>query len=311
MKPNKQKIIVVLGQTATGKSNLAVQIAKKYKGEIISADSRQVYRGLDIGSGKITKKEMRGIKHYGLSYASPKRVHTVYQFKKYAERAIYVIARRKLVPIICGGTGLYIDVLLNNIKLPEVKPNLKLRAKLEKLDTNTLFERLSELDYKRAKTLKDNGGYKNKRRLIRALEIINSTNKRIDYFGGGNFNENLTKSPYDVLSLGIKIPETKLKKRIHDRLLKRIKNGLIKEVKNLHDKSKLSWARLNNLGLEYRYTALYLQKLITKEEFITQLEKEIWRYAKRQNTWFKRNNKINWIKNKNEAASLVKIFLKK
>ncbi|MDP1689520.1 MAG: tRNA (adenosine(37)-N6)-dimethylallyltransferase MiaA [bacterium] len=306
----KPKIIVILGQTATGKSDLAVQIAKKFKGAVISADSRQVYKGLDIGSGKITKKEMRGVKHHCLSYASPKKIHTISEFKKCAERAIYVIARRKLVPIICGGTGLYIDVLLNNIELPVVKPNPKLRANLEKLNVNTLFKRLYKLDSKRAETLKNNGGYKNKRRLIRALEIIDSTKKPIDYFGDGDFNNNLSESPYDILYIGIKIPDNKLKKRIRDRLLKRVKNGLIKEVKDLHYETKIKWKTLYNLGLEYRYVSLYLQKLITKEELLSQLENKIWQYAKRQKTWFKRNSKINWIKNKNEAVSLVKVFLK-
>ncbi len=307
----KQKIIVILGQTASGKSDLAVQIAKKYNGEIISADSRQVYKGLDIGTGKITKKEMVGIKHYCLSYASPKRIHTVSQFIKIAKKALKEISTKNKLPILCGGTGLYIDILLNEINLPEVKPNLKLRRKLEKCDTITLFNKLKILDKQRADTLLKNGGNKNKRRLIRALEIIYDTNKPVTYFKNGIQNSNHNKINYAPLYIGINISENKLKDRIHKRLIQRLRRGLIKEVNELQAQKILSWEKLQSLGLEYKYVALYLSGMINKNELATQLEKEIWRYAKRQMTWFKRNKSINWVGNKNEAYRLVAQFLKK
>lgn len=295
MKTQKQKIIVVLGPTASGKSDLSVKIAKRFNGEVISADSRQVYKGLDIGSGKITKKEMRGVPHYCLSYTSPKRTHTVHQYKKYAKWAISKIVSRNKLPIICGGTGFYIDSVVYDQTIPEVKPNWKLRKKLEGLGTEAMYKKLKKLDPGRAKTI----DRQNPRRLVRALEIVMTTKQQIPTI------EN--SSPYEVLWLGIKIPEMELKKRIHHRLMQRMREGLVKEVKNLHAMG-LSFKRLYDLGLEYRYGALYLESTLTKKEMAERLEKEIWRYAKRQNTWYKRNAKICWITNKNEAARLVRKF---
>ncbi|MEK7086778.1 MAG: tRNA (adenosine(37)-N6)-dimethylallyltransferase MiaA, partial [Patescibacteria group bacterium] len=165
---NPHKIIVVLGPTASGKSDLAVKIAKKYGGEIISADSRQIYKGLNIGSGKITKKEMRDIPHYLLDVASPKRTFTVAKYQELARRKIQEIWKRDNLPIICGGTGFYIDAVLNNCLLPEIKPDWELRKKLEKKSTEELFSNLKKLDPRRAKNIDRH----NKRRLVRALEII-------------------------------------------------------------------------------------------------------------------------------------------
>ena len=284
---NKPKIIVILGSTATGKSDLAVQLAKKHKGEVISADSRQVYKGLDIGTGKITKKEMQGIKHYLLNVISPKKKFTASDFKKIAEKAIGQILAQNKVPIICGGTGFYIDALLGDKQIPEVPPNPKLREQLEKKSPLELFEILKKLDTDRSLNI----DAKNPRRLVRAIEICKALGKVPKL---ADSSEQLASRKYDVLKIGIKIPEKELKKRINKRIEKWFRQGLLKEVLNLHKKG-LSWKRMSELGLEYKIVSLFLQNKITKDEMIEQMQKETWAYAKRQMTWFKKDKNIIWL----------------
>ncbi len=269
-----QKIIVVCGPTATGKSDYAVGLAKELNGEIISADSRQVYRGLDIGSGKITKKEMRGIPHHLIDVASPKRIFSVTQYKKLTDKAIEDILKRNKTPIICGGTGFYIDTVVYDQNFPEVKPNKTLRKQLSLLSPDALFEKLQVLDPDRASEIDRH----NIVRLIRAIEIAEAL---------GSVPKIARKQKYDVEWIYLDFPDEVLKQRIHDRLLKRMKTGMLAEVKRLYDEG-VSWKRLESLGLEYRYLALYLQKKLSKTEMLTQLEFAIWHYAKRQRTWFKK-----------------------
>jgi tRNA dimethylallyltransferase len=295
------KIIVILGPTASGKSELAVRLAHKINSEIISADSRQVYKGLNIGTGKITRKEMRGIKHHCLDVASPKKIYTALDFKRCAEKAIEDIFSRGKTPIICGGTGFYIDVALGKIQPAGVPPNWKMRKKLEKKSSEELFKMLRKLNPKWAKNIDRH----NPRRLIRAIEITKklgspSTTTVVDNDNGCRF-----------LQIGIKLPEKELKKRIEKRVRKMIKNGLINEVKKLR-KQELSWKRLYELGFEYKYPALFLQGKISKSEMLKRMILENWHYAKRQMTWFKRDKKIIWSNssNLNKVNLLVKKFLK-
>ncbi|MES2023581.1 MAG: tRNA (adenosine(37)-N6)-dimethylallyltransferase MiaA [Patescibacteria group bacterium] len=278
----KPKIIVILGPTSSGKSDLAVQIARKVNGEVISADSRQVYKGLDIGSGKITKKEMQGVPHHLLDVANPKNKFTVTDYKELANKKIEEIITRGNVPIICGGTGFYIDAVVNGIILPEVPPNEKLRKSLDEKSELELFKILKTLDKNRAKTI----DAKNKIRLIRAIEIAKALGKvpKIK-------KQNL---PYEFTKIGLYVPKEILAEKIHTRLLARIKKGMLNEAKKLH-KQGLSWKRMEELGLEYRYMALYLQKKITKGEMLARLNSEIFKYSKRQMTWFKRDKEIKWI----------------
>ena len=288
--PRKTKpfVIAVVGPTASGKSDLAVRLAKKFNGEVISADSRQIYKGLDIGSGKITKKEMKGVPHYLLDVASPKRVFTVSQYQKLGQKAIKDILKRGKLPIICGGTGFYIDALVSNLKFPEVPPQKELRKKLEKESIESLFKKLKKLDPRRAKNIDRH----NKRRLVRALEIILTTKQPVPLATTMH-----SSSQYNVLKIGIKKEPEELKKLIHKRLIKRLKQGMIKEVENLHRPPAgggLSWKRLDDLGLEYRYVSRYLRGLISKEEMIEKLETEIRRYAKRQMTWLRRDKNVIW-----------------
>jgi len=276
----KPKVVVILGPTSSGKSSLAVRLAKEFNGEIISADSRQVYKDLNLGTGKITKKEMGGVPHYLLSVANPKKRFTVVEYQKLATKAINTIVQKKKLPVIVGGTGFYIDSIIWNTNFPRIPPNLPLRKRLEKKSTEELFKILKKKDGRRAKSIDS----KNKVRLIRALEIIN-TLKVVP-----KIKQN---SPYDVLYIGLNPEQKTLRKNIRERLIERIKKGMLGEAKRLHAKG-LSWKRMEELGLEYKYLAWYLQNKISKDEMIKLLEREINQYSKRQYTWFKRNKEIKW-----------------
>jgi len=274
---------VILGPTASGKSALAVKMAKKINGEIISADSRQVYKGLDIGSGKITKKEMSGIPHYCMDIISPKKIFTVVDFKKCAEKAIEKIFAKNKIPIIVGGTGLYIQAIVDNIVLPEVKPNWKLRKELEKKTTEEMFGMLKKLDPERARNI----DAKNPRRLIRAIEIAKKLGKTPKLMS-------MSRRDLDIRQIGIKLPDEILKKNIEKRIKKMLKNGLVAETKKLKS-SVLPWKRIYELGFEYKYPALFLQNKISKDEMLAKMLIENRQYSKRQMTWFKRDKRIKWI----------------
>jgi len=274
-------IVVITGATATGKSALAVDVARHYNGEIISADSRQVYSGLDIGSGKITKKEMRGIPHHLLDIESPKKRFTVIDFKSRAEEVINDIIKRKKLPIICGGTGFYIDALVKNIVLPDIAPDQKLRKKLGNKTAPELMAMLKKLDPRRARGIDPH----NKRRVIRAIEIAEAL--------GSVPRTKKNKPRYSTLTLGLTLPPNELRKRINKRLDARLKQGMVAEISKLHNKG-LSWKRLDELGLEYRFVSAFLQKKLSRAEMISKLQTEIYRFSKRQMTWFKRDNGIKW-----------------
>lgn len=273
----KIKLVAVVGPTAVGKSDYAVKYAIKHNGEVISADSRQVYKGLDIGTGKITKEEMQGIPHHLLDVCDPKEQFNVEMFKDLAQRAIQDISNSGKLPIICGGTGFYIDALINNISYPHVEHDNELRKSFYGKESEELFDILKGLDSKYADSL-NNSEKNNTHRLIRSIEIVKALGKMPEI--------KKEKSPYDVTWVNLNLPPEILKQRIYDRLIKRIENGMIEEVIDLH-KNGLSWKRMDDLGLEYRYIAKYLQEKITKEEMIENLKNEIWHYAKRQILWFK------------------------
>lgn len=293
-----RKIIVILGPTASGKSDLGVALAQKFKGEIISADSRQIYKGVDIGSGKITKKEMAGVPHYLLDIINPKKIFTAADFKRLAEKEINKIYKKQKLPFIVGGTGFYIQAITDNISIPEVKPDWNLRKKLEKKSNEELFKILQKLDAKRSQNIDKN----NPRRLIRAIEIATYLGKI----------PKLKKQPiYNTLKIGIKLPEKKLRQKIRARIQKMLKRGLIKETKNLRKKYKLNWKRIEELGFEYKYPALFLQDKLDKKEMFEKLILENLHYAKRQMTWFsKYTPDTYWVKNAKEAKKLIKEFLK-
>lgn len=269
----KPKVIVILGQTATGKSDLAVRIAQKVGGEIISADSRQVYTGLNIGTGKITNKEIKSVPHHLIDIINPRKKFTVAQYKKLAEEKIKEIIVRDNVPIICGGTGFYIDAVTKGVIFPEVPPNNKLRKVLEKKTSKELFKMLQKLDEIRAKDIKNKNEQNNKVRLIRAIEIAKALGK-------------VPKIPevkplYEFIKIGLYLPPNILKRKIEKRVKKMFQTGLLNEIKKLK-KSGISEKRLKEFGFEYDNP--------TEEKVIIETIK----YAKRQMTWFKRDKKIKW-----------------
>lgn len=293
------RVIAVVGPTASGKSALAVDIARLVGGEIISADSRQTYVGLNIGTGKVTKSEVRGVPHHMLDVANPKRKMSVVQYERLATRAICDILKRGKVPIVCGGTGFYIDAVLTTASFPAVPPNSKLRKELEKLSVEKLFKKLQKLDPARAKNIDS----KNSRRLIRAIEIATTL---------GNVPKSASpKERYNTLYIGLTLPKEELAERIHTRLLARIRRGMVAEARKLHEQG-LSWKRMESLGLEYRFLAQFLQNKISKEELVGDLEIAIRQYSKRQIVWFKRNANIKWFhpSEKEKILKEAKNFLK-
>lgn len=293
-----RKIVVILGPTASGKSALAVKLAKCFGGEIISADSRQIYKGLDIGTAKVSKRKMMGVPHHLLDVASPKKTFTVVDYQREAKRALEGIFSRSRMSFLVGGSPLYLYALTEGWQFPEVKVNLAYRRRLEKLSVGELFSRLQKLDPDRAKTIET----KNPRRLIRALEIIRASGKPV---------EPLKKHPlpYPTLFLGIRRGNKELRKRIKKRLGKMLRRGLVKEVGQLHEQG-ISWERFNQFGFEYRYVAQYLQGKISKDEMRQKILKETFDFTRRQMLWFKKDPRIHWIQTLSEAQFLVRAFLR-
>lgn len=280
----KPTLYVIVGPTASGKTAYAIRLAKKVGGEVISADSRQVYKGLDIGSGKVTKKEMAGIPHHLLDIVSPKKVFTAADFAFHGRLVIRDILARGKVPIIAGGTGFYIDALLGRIQLAETGRNDALRTRLSKKPPEQLFSLLQKKDPRRAALMNTPSERNNAVRLIRALEIASAKPSE----------QHLALPDLPLLSITwipLMPPMDTLRKKIRARLLSRMKHGMVAEARRLH-KQGVSYKRMEALGLEYRYLARLLQRKITKEEFLTQLESAIYDYAKRQVTYFKRNKEI-------------------
>lgn len=270
-----QKLIIICGPTATGKSDAGVVLAQEINGEIISADSRQVYKGLDIGSGKITTEEMQGIPHHLLDVANPREPFSVVEFKGLADRAIKDIIARGKTPIIVGGTGFYIDAIICDTVFPAVAPNHALRKELHEKPIEELLTQLHSLDTRRYDLIDKH----NRVRIVRAIEIALAL---------GSVPELEKSTPtYDIEWRYMDLPDEQLKERIHTRLIKRVDQGMIEEVSKLHEDG-LSWDRLESFGLEYRYVAEYLQDKHTKEDMLAMLERAIWQYVKRQRTWFKK-----------------------
>lgn len=290
-----KKVVAIVGPTASGKTSLGIYLARKLSGEVISADSRQVYKDLNIGTGKVTQKEMAGVPHHLLNVASPKRQFSVDHFVKKARNVIGMIYHTDHIPVVVGGTGLYIDMLLGRMAYAEVPPNPTLRSMLEKKSVEALFAQLQKLDPRRAAAIEP----QHKRRIIRAIEIAKAL--------GANGEPKPTPH-YDVLWLGLFPADAVLKKNIRTRLKARLKAGMVAEAVRLHKKG-LSYKRMEELGLEYRYLARLLQKKLTYKQFEEELERAIWQYAKRQKRWFKRNKDIKKVSGKAEAVRLAKSFL--
>jgi tRNA dimethylallyltransferase len=304
---NNSKIIVLLGTTASGKTKLGVDLARQFNGEIISADSRQVYRGLDVGSGK-DLAEYQEIKYHLIDVADPKDRFSVAEYQRQAFAAIEDVLSRGKLPIIVGGSGQYLEAVVENYQLAEVKPDENFRNELEEKTAPELFEILLEKNKVFAEKL-NNSDKNNKRRLIRYLEVFNSPLSRGVAEGRGV----LGGVNYDFLLIGLAYPKEILAERIHHRLINRLeKEGMIQEVSDLHDKTGLSWERLEEFGLEYKFISQYLQEKFDYDQLVEQIDKASQQFAKKQLTWFKRWEKkrpINWLEDEAGAKKAVDKFL--
>lgn len=297
MQKQAPKILVIMGPTASGKSGVAIEIAKKFNGEIISADSRQVYRKMDIGTGKVPKDKSssqgkylsEGVIHHLIDVAEPNEDFNVSHFKKIAEEKIQAILLKGKLPIICGGTAFWIDTLTNNSDLPAVAPDNELRAKLAQKSAEELFLQLQQLDSVRAKNI----DRKNKVRLIRAIEICLAIGK-VPTPETLRLNQETKNAKYTFLQIGITTKREDLNEKIKLRLAERFAQGMIQEVENLHNEG-ISWGKMEGFGLEYRNIAEFLQGKMELEEMKQRLYFDIVHYAKRQMTWLKRNREIIWL----------------
>jgi len=278
-----QKLVVVLGTNASGKSDLGVRLAGHFGGEIVSADSRQVYRGLDLGSGKITPAQAAAVKHHLIDVADVSEYYSLAQYQRAAYNAIDSIALAGKMPFLVGGTGLYVSAIVEGYQLVDVPPNDPLRTELESLPLPQLVERLENTDPAAAGRIDRS----NRRRLIRAIEVAAA--------GHGHAAAHEKSPRYNCLQLGLTWPREILVERIEKRLRERLAGGMIEEVAELRSRG-VSDVRLEKLGLEYRYVARYLRReLRTLDDLRTQLGIAIRQFAKEQLTWFKRDGRIIWL----------------
>jgi len=286
------KIIAVVGPTASGKTALAIRLAKIFRGELISADSRQIYRRMDIGTGKD-----KTYPQFLLDTTTPNQVWNARKYKKSAVAKIREILKRGRLPILVGGTGLYLKAVLENLKIPSVPPDKKLREELEKLPLAALEQKLNKLDPAAAQI-----AGKNKRRIVRALEVILKTG---DYFSS---QRQKGKSLFNALVIGIKVPREKLYQRINKRVDEQIKKGLVSELKMLVKKYGENAYALQNT-IAYKELLPYLRGEVTLEKAIEEIKRNSRRYARRQISWFKTQAEVHWIDSPKEAEKLVKKFL--
>lgn len=297
----KPKIVVIVGPTASGKTSLSIEIAKKFDGEIISADSRQVYKGLDIGTAKVTEEEMQSVPHHLIDVVDVTTTYSAADFKQDAAAAIADVTARDKLPIIAGGTFFYIDTLLERIQLPNVPPDQELRSYFEDLDSGTLYSQLEKLDPKRALTVDAN----NKRRLVRALEIAYTAGKV------PRPNNAKKESPYNSLMIGIEVDREELRARFRERAAQWLDAGLREEVDGLLAEG-VSRDRLREIGFEYTLTLSLVDGEIDEEEFIERYVQKNWQYAKRQMMWLRRDKTIHWFR-RDETDKIcreVRAFLK-
>ncbi len=279
------KLVVLLGPTASGKSGLSITLAQHFNGEIISADSRQVYRGLDIGTAKVTSAEQALVPHHVLDVADPRDVYTVAQFQRDAISAINDILKRSHQPFLVGGSPHYIQAVVDNLDIPHIEPQPALRAQLEKRPMPELLQQLEKLDSRSAATIDRN----NPRRVIRALEVCLVSGKPFSQ------QRKMSEPLYQSLLLGIEWPREVLYRRIDERVDERMQQGMVQEVQRLLDEG-ISHQRLEALGLEYRYIIRWLTGAFENEdEMVQKLKYAIHDFTRRQLTWFRKEKRIVWM----------------
>lgn len=294
MKQQLPKILVVCGPTASGKSSLALELAKEFDGEIVTADSQQLFADMVIGTNSPTEDEKKKIPHHLCNMLPAAETYNAAKFKIAAEKVIGEILERGKLPILVGGTGLYIKTIVDNFDFAETKPNATLREALEAKTLEQLVEELEDVNGVKLSAEEK----KNKRRVIRALEIAAS----------GKNNKGTNAPKFDVLQIAPAIDREDLYKHINARVLAMLKNGLEAEVKNLVQ--KYSWDTQALSGIGYREFRPYFEGSISLDSVVTEIQKDTRRYAKRQLTWFKADSRVRWVKNPAEAKALVKSFLK-
>lgn len=290
----KPKVVVIVGPTASGKTAVSIELAKKINGEIISADSMQIYKDMDIGSAKPTKEEMQGIPHYMIDVVEANEVFNVAKYKEMAEECIEKILAKNKVPIIVGGTGLYVSTLTKGVEFSDIENDLEYRDELTKISleengVDKLFDMLKGIDPEAAEIIDKN----NVRRVIRALEIYKVTGKtktQVD-------RESIKELKYDYKVFGLNWDRQELYDRIDKRVDIMLDMGLLDEVKKVNEKG-ISPTALQGLG--YKEIIEYLNNEITLEEAIEKIKQETRRYAKRQMTWFKKDKNIVWINAKDK-----------
>jgi tRNA dimethylallyltransferase len=297
------KLVVVLGPTASGKSGLGIALAQCFNGEIVSADSRQVYRGLDIGTAKVTPEEQTLVPHHLLDVADPHEVYTVAQFQRDAITAINDILERGHQPFLVGGSPHYIQAVVDNLDIPHIEPQPELRAQLEKHPLPELLMQLEELDPQSAATIDRN----NPRRVIRALEVCLISGKPFSQ------QRKMAEPLYRSLLLGIEWPREILYRRIDARVVERMQQGMVQEVQRLLDEG-VSHERLEALGLEYRYISRLLRgEFKNEDEMVERLKYTIHDFTRRQLTWFRKDKRIVWVEGEDwgRAEQVVREFLQK
>lgn len=300
----KPIVYVIGGPTASGKSKLAVELAKRVNGEIISADSMQIYKEMNIGTAKVNKEEMQGVQHYLVDFVSPDERYSVSNFKKDAEKAIEEILEKGKTPIVVGGTGLYIDSLIYGIEFQNEEVDLEYREKLNKIadekGLESLYKKAQEIDPEAMKKISIN----DRKRIIRVLEIYHKTGKtKTEQELQSRKNE--VKYEYKVFA--ITMDREKLYERIEKRIDFMIEQGLIEEVKQILEKYHTFPTAMQGLG--YKEVVEYLEGSCTKEEMIEKIKKETRHYAKRQLTWFRKNKEIIWLDGEKSTDENVSIIL--
>jgi tRNA dimethylallyltransferase len=315
----KSKVIAIVGATASGKSSLGILVAKEFDGEIISVDSRQVYKGMDVGTAKEdfdrTEDEIEkggsveqlfgsrkhftaeGVEHWGIDIVNPDDDYSAAEFKEYAEKKIEEILKRGKVPVLVGGTGFWLKAILENFDLANTPADPKLRAELESLRVGDLFHEYKQLDPVGAELIES----KNKRKLVRALEVAKLTGKP--------FSDQQTKgeSKYNVLQIGLRIDRDVLYERINDRVEEMVAKGLVDEVRALKDKYGCEIESMTGIG--YRQVCEFLNGESSLKDAIETIKRDTRHYAKRQMTWFKRDDSIKWIEDSSEVFGLIQKFL--
>ena len=300
-----EKVVVICGPTASGKTSLSIELAKKINGQIISADSMQIYDEMDIGTAKPTKEEMQGIKHYLIGNVKPTNRYSVSEYKKDATNAIEETIQDNKFPIIVGGTGLYVNSLIYGIDYPEIETDLEYRKKLEEIaekeGLNKLYNMAKEIDEKAMEKISPN----DQKRILRVLEIYNQTGKTKTEL---EIESRKNGVKYDFSVFAIDMPREILYERINKRVDIMFENGLLEEVKRLYKKyGEELYTSIQAIG--YKEVIDYINGKYTKEEMVEKIKMETRRYAKRQLTWFRKIENITWLNGLNDTQSNIDIIL--